>query len=258
MLVGCGTQGGGSGVTTPQATTAEPATTTPETSTTVTTVPPTSDPTESGTSTSTRTTAAVIRPRLTFNDKSVRFARPFRLRLGATTRPSVPVVYRIALDDVRGATDGQCRIDGDQLLLGDPPQLPVVCVVEASVPKASGRVSPRPVRAVIEVTPPPLRISVPDRQVQWSDDSGGVYAIRILEDSGDAYGMGVTSSSEQCTAGDVSPAYPVRAGTTEYTVNVTVQKPEGAAYTCELVVTPQPQDIFHDVEGIPFVLTVSP
>jgi hypothetical protein len=111
------------------------------------------------------------------------------------------------------------------------------------------------------ITPPPVQISVPERVVNWQDASDGALKIRIQEDTGDAYGMGVTSNTPQCTipAEDaVSPAFPVRAGVTEYFATVVVQDPQDAEYQCEFVATPLPQDIFHDEEGFAFTITVRP
>ncbi|HEX5969011.1 MAG TPA: hypothetical protein VFY88_11080 [Intrasporangium sp.] len=236
------------------------------------TTPPTVDPREPTTvlttgtsepSTPSReaTTARVLKPKLTFTDRTVQFERPFRLRLRATTRPSAPVVYRVVADDPRDSSSGKCRVEGDRLTLEDVPSLSAACVVEARVPPASGVVAPPPVRAVITITPPPVQISVPERVVSWAADaSAGAARIHIRENSGDAYGMGVTSNSSQCTIPEdaVSPGYPARAGINEYVATVEVQDPQNAEYQCELVATPLPQDIFHDVEGFAFTITVRP
>ena len=273
LLAACGKQPGPAGAETspgavvgPETTAAAPRSTT-EASTDQTDDPsePTTRPTteSSGASTPSReaTTPGAVRPKLTFTDRTVQFERPFRLRLRATTRPFAPVVYRVVADDPRDSSNGRCRVQGDRLTLDDVPSLSAACVVEASVTPASGIVAPPPVRAVMTITPPPVQISVPERVVNWTNASGGAFKIRIRENSGDAYGMGVTSNTPQCTVPEedaVSPAYPVRAGVTEYFATVEMQDPQDAEYQCEFVATPLPQDIFHDVEGFPFTITVRP
>jgi hypothetical protein len=202
-----------------------------------------------------------VRPTLSFRDQSVLFRRPFALALRAKTSPPVTVRYRLVTDDARGDTNGWCHVNGNRLTLEEPPNLslPVTCVVEASVPPASGLVPPRPVRAALQVNPPPLQISVPDRQVQWTAASGGVVSLRILEDTGNAYSMDVSSDNEdQCNVEGVSPAFPAPAGTTEFVAKVTVQNPDGASYQCGFTATAGPQDIFHDVEPYPFTVTIVP
>ena len=273
LLAACGKQPGPAGAETspgavvgPETTAAAPRSTT-EASTDQTDDPsePTTRPTteSSGASTPSReaTTLGAVTPKLTFTDRTVQFERPFRLRLRATTRPSAPVVYRVVTDDPRDSSNGKCRVQGDRLTLDDVPSLSAACVVEASVTPASGIVAPPPVRAVMTITPPPVQISVPERVVSWAAHvSGGAARIDVRENSGDAYGMGVTSNTPQCTIPEaaVSPAYPVRAGVTEYVATVEVQDPQDAEYQCELVATPLPQDIFHDVEGFAFTITVRP
>ena len=225
------------------------------------TMRPTSGNSQPATPSRGTTTTGAVTPKLTFTDRTVQFERPFRLRLRATTKPFAPVVYRVVADDPRDSSNGKCRVQGDRLTLDDVPSLSAACVVEASVTPASGIVAPPPVRAVVTITPPPVQISVPERVVNWENTSGGAFKIRIRENSGDAYGMGVTSNTPQCTVPEedaVSPAYPVRAGVTEYVATVEVQDPQGAEYQCEFVATPLPQDIFHDVEGFPFTITVQP
>jgi len=274
LLVACGKQPGTAGAETspgaaggPETTAAAPRSTTKSSSTDQTadtsepTTRPTTEPSRASTPSREATTTGAVRPKLTFTDRTVQFERPFRLRLRATTRPSATVVYRVVADDPRDSSNGKCRVQGDRLTLDDVPSLSAACVVEASVTPASGIVAPPPVRAVMTITPPPVQISVPERVVNWENASGGAFKIRIREDSGDAYGMGVTSNTPQCTVPEenaVSPAYPVRAGVTEYFAAVEVQDPQGAEYQCEFVATPLPQDIFHDVEGFAFTITVRP
>lgn len=273
LLVGCGAQSkapdsatppgvaGGRGTTTAQTVPTVEATTSRTVGPTERTTRPTTGTSQPSTPSREATTARVLKPKLTFTDRTVRFERPFRLKLRATTRPSAPVVYRVVADDPRDSSNGKCRVQGDRLTIDDVPSLSAACVVEARVPPASDVVTPPPVRAVITITPPPVQISVPERVVNWADASGGAVKIRILENSGDAYGMGVSSNTSQCTVpeGDaVSPAYPAKAGVTAYVATVEVQDPQGAQYQCELVATPLPQDIFHDVEGFSFTITVRP
>ena len=273
LLVACGAQSkagdsatppgvaGGRETTTAQTVPTVEATTSRTVGPTERTTRPTTGTSQPSTPSREATTARVLKPKLTFTDRTVQFERPFRLRLRATTRPAAPVVYRVVADDPRDSSNGKCRVQGDRMTIDDVPSLSASCVVEARVPPTSGVVAPPPVRAVITITPPPVQISVPERVVHWADASEGAVKIRLLENSGDAYGMGVSSNTSQCTVpeGDaVSPAYPARAGVTEYVATVDVQDPQGAQYQCELVATPLPQDIFHDVEGFSFTITVRP
>ncbi len=270
LLVACGQQArspqaasspGGTGGQESTAARTVPATTPRTVNPPERTTPPTGGTSQPPTPSRQPTTAGVLKPKLTFTDKTVQFERPFELRLRATTRPSASVVYRVVADDPRDSSNGKCRVEGDRLTLDDVPSLSAACVVEASVTPASGIVAPPPIRAVMTITPPPVQISVPERVVNWANASGGAFKIRIRENSGDAYGMGVTSNTPQCTVPEedaVSPAYPVRAGVTQYVATVDVQDPQDAEYQCELVATPLPQDIFHDVEGFAFTITVRP
>ena len=270
LLVACGQQArspqaasspGGTGGQESTAARTVPATTPRTVNPPERTTPPTGGTSQPPTPSRQPTTAGVLKPKLTFTDKTVQFERPFELGLRATTRPSASVVYRVVADDPRDSGNGKCRVQGDRLTLDDVPSLSAACVVEASVTPASGIVAPPPIRAVMTITPPPVQISVPERVVNWANASGGAFKIRIRENSGDAYGMGVTSNTPQCTVPEedaVSPAYPVRAGVTQYVATVDVQDPQDAEYQCELVATPLPQDIFHDVEGFAFTITVRP
>ena len=204
------------------------------------------------------TTPGVIRPNLTFPDRTVRFERPFSVRLQATTSPPVPVVFRALVGDERGINDAQCRVDGDRLLIGDPPSLSAACVVEASIPPAPGRVPPPPVSSVVTVGFPQFNVSVPPvPPVEWRR-SGSQIEVVIREDSGDAYGMWVGTSDGDCTAGEPSPRYPARPPTTAYTAVIALPDPHGTPYTCTFTAFAVPQDIAGGVASREFSVRVMP
>ena len=208
--------------------------------------------------TTTITTSGVIRPTLTFPNRTVRFERPFRVRLQAMTNPPVPVVFRALVGDERGINDAQCRVQGDRLLIGDPPSLRAACVVEASIPPAPGRVPPPPVTSVVTIDFPRFNVSVPPvPPVEWGR-SGGEVEVGIREDSGDAYGMWVSTTEGDCTAGEPSPRYPARPPTTAYTVVIALPDPRGTAYTCTFMAWAVPQDIAGGVANREFSVRVTP
>lgn len=204
------------------------------------------------------TTPGVTRPTLTFPDRTVRFERPFRVRLQATTNPPVPVVFRALVGDERGINDAQCRVQGDRLLIGDPPSLTAACVVEASISPAPGRVPPPPVSSVVTIGFPQFNVSVPPiPPVEWGR-SGGEIEVGIREDSGDAYGMWVSTLDGDCTAGEPSPRYPARPPTTAYTVVIALPDPRGTPYTCTFMAWAVPQDIAGGVASREFTVRVTP
>ena len=227
---------------------------------TATTTPGATEPTAIGrTRAATRTTTAgVIRPVLTFNDRTVRFERPFVVRLQATTSPRVPVVFRALVGDERGINDAQCRVEGDRLLIGDPPSLSAACVVEASIPPAPGRIPPPPVQSVVTIGFPQFNVSVPPvPPVEWHR-SGGEIEVVIREDSGDAYGMWVSTTDGECTAGEPSPPYRAPAGTTAYRVIIALPDPRDTSYTCTFMAWAIPQDIAGGVASREFTVRVTP
>ena len=210
------------------------------------------------TTTTTTPGVVVIRPTLTFPDRTVRFERPFRVRLHATTNPPVPVVFRALVGDERGINDAQCRVQGDRLLIGDPPSLSAACVVEASIPPAPGRVPPQPVQSVVTIGFPQLNVSVPPvPPVEWHR-SGGEIEVVIREDSGDAYGMWVSTTDGECTAGEPSPPYRAPAGTTAYRVIIALPDPRDTSYTCTFMAWAVPQDIAGGVASREFTVSVTP
>lgn len=272
-LIGCGSAGN-PGVVTPAPTPVAPMTTPspgqPATSsagsgslgTTQATTSPTDSPGVAQPATATTTPGATeptaIRPVLTFSDRSVRFERPFVVRLQATISPPVPVVFRALVGDEQGINDAQCRVEGDRLLIGDPPSLSAACVVEASIPPAPGRVPPPPVRSVVTIGFPQFNVSVPPvPPVEWHRSGGGIEVI-IREDSGDAYGMWVSTTDGECTAGEPSPRYRAPAGTTAYRVIIALPDPRDTSYTCTFMAWAVPQDIAGGVASREFAVRVTP
>ena len=226
---------------------------------TATTTPGATEPTAlRRTRAATTTTPGVIRPVLTFNDRTVRFERPFVVRLQATASPPVPVVFRALVGDEQGINDAQCRVEGDRLLIGDPPSLSAACVVEASIPPAPGRVPPPPVQSVVTIGFPQFNVSVPPvPPVEWHR-SGGEIEVVIHEDSGDAYGMWVSTTDGECTAGEPSPRYRAPAGTTAYRVIIALPDPRDTSYTCAFMAWAVPQDIAGGVASREFTVRVTP
>lgn len=200
------------------------------------------------------------KPKIQFNDRTVRYTRPFSIALKAKVTPKIDLEYAL----VATGSGDDCRVKNGKLTLtGVQPTLTTDCRVRVSAASSSpNHDPPKPVTATIHVDFPAWDVRATSPDVVHYGTDGEEVKVTVRETSGDALGMTVDQTGGDGFCGQISstPQDPPP-GTTKYVIVLQVSQPQTAdGYTCEMTATALPPDYF-DPGGTPsddFTVTVVP
>ena len=186
-------------------------------------------------------------PVIKFSDASTRFARPFKYPLKVTSIPKIPLDIVVDHGAAGGNNDEFCKVDASGALVFDPmptatnfPQIPATCVVKVSGTATENYDAPKPVSRKIKIGLAAFDVNAQELiNVDLSSD-GDVVDFRVRENSGDAFGIFVSSEDFECEALPTTPD-PGPAGTKLYMGHVKLQA-TGVPYDCRMTAQAAPPD----------------
>jgi hypothetical protein len=132
--------------------------------------------------------------------------------------------------------------------------------VEVSAARTSANyTAPDPVRGLVQIGFPSWQVRVPPvGTVRWSSLAGGRLSVTVFEDSGEAFGVTVEGSDDNCAYVSTSPSSPSPVGTTRYTAVLELAQPTADGYSCELSAVGTPLDYAGGRSTASFSITVVP
>ncbi len=186
-------------------------------------------------------------PVIKFSDATTRFARPFKYPLKVTSVPKIPLTIVVDHGAAGGNNDEFCKVDGNGALVFDPtptatnfPQIPATCVVKVSGTASENYDAPKSVSRKIKIGLAAFDVNAQEViNVDLSSD-GDVVDFRVRENSGDAFGIFVSSEDFECEALPTTPD-PGPAGTKLYMGHVKLQA-TGVPYDCRMTAQAAPPD----------------
>ncbi len=189
---------------------------------------------------------AKAKPVIKFGDDSTRFARPFKHTLDVNVTPDIPLKMEVVVGAQGGNNDEFCTIKSGALVFNptptadDFPQIPAVCVVKVSGTGTKNYEAPKAVSRKITINLAAFDVNArEDINVDLSAD-GDVVTFPVRENSGDAFGINVSSDDFECEVLSTTPD-PAPAGTKLYQSQVRLQD-TGVAYDCAMTAQAVPPD----------------
>jgi hypothetical protein len=186
-------------------------------------------------------------PVIKFSDASTRFARPFKFPLKVRSTPTIPLTIVVDHGAAGGNNDEFCAIDANGALVFKPvptaddfPQIPATCVVKVTGTATENYDAPESVSRKIRIGLAAFDVNAQEViNVDLSSD-GDVVDFRVRENSGDAFGIFVSSEDFECDVLPTTPD-PGPAGTKLYMGHVKLQA-TGVPYDCRMTAQAAPPD----------------
>ncbi len=186
-------------------------------------------------------------PVIKFSDATTRFARPFKYPLKVSSTPKIPLTIVVDHGAAGGNNDEFCAVDASGALVFNPvptaddfPQIPATCVVKVSGSATENYDAPKTVSRKIRIGLAAFDVNAQEViNVDLSDD-GDVVDFRVRENSGDAFGIFVSSENFECDVLPTTPD-PGPAGTKLYMGHVKLQN-TGVPYDCAMTAQAAPPD----------------